>query len=76
MLKSIVLAYSITCVLPMEVNLTVISWTYNFLTERLHQVRVCEVLSNVLVSKTGAPQGCELFVPRPLYYLIGRLSGK
>lgn len=76
MFKIIVLAYSITCALAMEVNLTVISWVYIFLTERLQQVRVCEALSNVLVTKTGAPQGCELFVPSPLYYLHGRLSGK
>lgn len=76
MFKIIVLAYSITCALAMEVNLTVISWVYIFLTERLQQVGVCEALSNVLVTKTGAPQGCELFVPRPLYYLHGRLSGK
>ena len=44
----------------MEVNLTVMSWLYSFLTDRPEQVRIGEALSNVLVTNTGAPHGCVL----------------
>ena len=46
--------------LVVEVNTTVISWLYSFLTDRPQQVRIGEALSSVLVTNTGAPQGCML----------------
>ena len=46
--------------LTMEVNPTVISWLCSSLTERPQQARIGEVLSNVLVTNTGAPHGCVL----------------
>ena len=46
--------------LAMEVNPTVISWLYSFLTDRPQQVRIGNALSNVLVINTRAPQGCVL----------------
>ena len=44
----------------MEVNPTVISWLYSFLTDRPQQVRIGNAVSNVLVINTRAPQGCVL----------------
>ena len=44
----------------MNVNPFVISWVFSFMTDRPQQVRVGAALSDVLVTNTGAPQGCVL----------------
>jgi hypothetical protein len=46
--------------LSMAVNPTIISWVFSFLTDRPQQVRVGHDVSDVLVTNTGAPQGCVL----------------
>jgi hypothetical protein len=46
--------------LAMDVNPGLISWVYSFMTSRPQQVRVGTVVSDVLVTNTGAPQGCVL----------------
>ena len=46
--------------LQMSVNPTVISWIHSFMTNRPQQVRIGDTLSEVLVTNTGAPQGCVL----------------
>ena len=57
--------------LAMEVNPTVISWLYSFLTDRPQQVRIGEALSNVLVTNTGVLQGCVLSPVLSTVYTAG-----
>jgi len=47
--------------LKMEVNPVLIQWVYSFLTGRQQRVRITgagDVMSQVIVTNTGAPQGC------------------
>ena len=46
--------------LAMGVNPQLISWVHSFMTSRPQRVRVGSTLSDVLVTNTGAPQGCVL----------------
>jgi hypothetical protein len=46
--------------LAMDVNPRLISWVHSFMTSRPQQVRVGSTLSDVMVTNTGAPQGCVL----------------
>jgi hypothetical protein len=51
--------------LKMEVNPTLILWVYSFLTARPQQVKISiagapDIMSQVTVVNTGAPQGCVL----------------
>ena len=46
--------------LAMNVNPRLITWVNSFMTSRPQQVRVSSVLSDVMVTNTGAPQGCVL----------------
>ena len=46
--------------LDMTVNPEIIKWIYSFLTDRPQQVTVGQAVSDVLVTNTGAPQGCVL----------------
>ena len=43
-----------------QVNPSIIKWVHSFMTDRPQQVRVGGATSNVLVTNTGAPQGCVL----------------
>ncbi len=44
----------------MGIDHGLICWLMDFLTDRLQNVRVNGVLSDVLLSSTGSPQGCVL----------------
>ena len=44
----------------LEVPVALVHWVLNFLTNRPRCVRVGDINSPVLVSNTGAPQGCVL----------------
>ena len=44
----------------LEVSAALVHWVFNFLSNRLQCVRVGDIKSPVLVSNTGAPQGCVL----------------
>ena len=44
----------------LNVKRSLIAWIYNFLHERIQKVKVNDVLSDELVTNTGAPQGCVL----------------
>ena len=46
--------------LDMAVNPTIIDWIFSFLTDRPQRVTVGRAVSDVLVTNTGAPQGCVL----------------
>ncbi|XDV11492.1 hypothetical protein PO909_000423 [Leuciscus waleckii] len=43
-----------------HLDLNIVCWLVDFLTNRSQRVRVNGVLSNVLLSSTGTPQGCVL----------------
>ena len=44
----------------LEVPAALVHWVFNFLSNRPQCVRVGDIKSPVLVSNTGAPQGCVL----------------
>ena len=46
--------------LAMSVNPVLIRWIFSFLADRRQLVRVGQVLSSLLATNTGAPQGCVL----------------
>ena len=46
--------------LAVSVNLVLIRWIFSFLADRPQLVRVGQVLSSLLTTNTGAPQGCVL----------------
>ena len=60
----------------MEVSQTVISWLSSYLTERPQKVRIDEALSNMLVTKMGAPIGCMLSPVLFTDYRRKQLSGQ
>ena len=49
----------------LEVPAALVHWAFNFLSNRPQCVRVGDIKSPVLVSNTGAPQGCVL---SPFFY--------
>jgi hypothetical protein len=46
--------------IEMDVNPKLILWTVSFLTNRRQKVRLRSTLSDVIVTNTGAPQGCVI----------------
>ena len=46
--------------LSMNVNSRLIYWIYSYLTERPQFVKLKNVRSDIIVTNTGAPQGCVL----------------
>ena len=50
----------LTKLINMNINSNIILWIHSFLCDRLQYVKMCDVKSNVIVTNTGAPQGCVL----------------
>ena len=46
--------------IEMEVDVKIVLWVHNFLTNRQQSVRLENIKSPTLVTNTGAPQGCVL----------------
>ena len=46
--------------LNLQVNSNIVLWIYSFLSHRQQYVKFCDVLSEIVYTETGAPQGCVL----------------